>query len=125
MHDAVYAAQQGENQGAFARARLEQIAAGVGLDGAPFTACLDDPAPLVDVLDDTAAAVRAGVESTPTIDVNGRRFVGVPDLPTLTAAIEAAAAGASPAPLPSARPLGGDWADTPTDGRAAGDRPRP
>ena len=120
MHDAVYAAQQGENQGAFTRERLRQVAASVGLDAAAFAACLDDHAPFVDVLDDTAAAVRAGVESTPTIDVNGTRFLGVPELPALLAAIDAAKAGASPAPLPTPRPLADDWSTVLTDGRVAG-----
>jgi protein-disulfide isomerase len=36
MHDAVYAAQAGENQGGFARERLAQIAATVGLDATRF-----------------------------------------------------------------------------------------
>ncbi len=79
MHDAVYAAQQGENQGAFARARLAEVAATVGLDSAAFDTCMDDRSVLVEVLDDTSAGVRAGIMSTPTVDVNGTRFPGVDD----------------------------------------------
>ncbi len=120
MHDAVYAAQQGENQGAFARARLEQIAQSVGLAMAPFTACLDERAPLVAVLDDTAAGVRAGIQSTPTIDVNGTRYLGVPDVSTLLAAIDQAAAGASPGVLPTPQPTSDPWSTVPTSGREAG-----
>ena len=120
MHDAVYAAQQGENKGAFARDRLLQIAASVGVDAPSFATCLDEPGVLVDVLDDTAAGHRAGITSTPTIDVNGTRFLGVDDPAKFLAAIDAAAAGASPAPLPTAAPSSDPWSATKTDGRSAG-----
>ncbi len=121
MHDAIYAAQQGENQGAFARTRLAAIAATIGLDPTAFAACMDDRSVLVDVLDDTAAGVRSGIVSTPTIDVNGNRFLGVPDVTKLLAAIDAAVAGASPAPLPTAQPSKDPWSGTATTGRVAGD----
>jgi protein-disulfide isomerase len=120
MHDAVYAGQQGENQGAFARPRLLQIGASVGLEAAAFSACLDERAPLVEVLADTAAGVRGGIKSTPTIDVNGQRFLGVPDVARLLATIDAAAAGATPAPLPTRAPSPDPWTGTPTSGREAG-----
>jgi protein-disulfide isomerase len=120
MHDAVYAAQAGENQGGFAPAKLAQIAASVGLDPAAFATCVADKASLVAVLDDTAAGVRAGIVSTPTIDVNGNRFLGVSDVPKFLAAIDAAAAGASPAPLPTAVPSSDPWVGTVTNGREAG-----
>jgi len=120
MHDAVYAAQAGENQGGFAPAKLAQIASSVGLDPTKFSACIASRAPLVDVLDDTAAGVRAGVVSTPTIDVNGNRFLGVSDVAKFLATIDAAAAGASPAPLPTAAPAADPWAGTVTNGREAG-----
>lgn len=121
MHDAVYSAQQGENQGAFARTRLQQIGAAVGVVPTTFTACLDERAPLVDVLADTAAGVRSGVVSTPTIDVNGTRFLGVPDVAKLLATIDAATAGASPAPLPTRAPSQDPWAGTTASGREAGE----
>ena len=120
MHDAVYAAQAGENQGGFAPAKLDQIAASVGLDPAKFAACVADKAPLVAVLNDTAAAVRTGIASTPSIDVNGTRFLGVPDVAKFLAAIDAAAAGATPATLPTAPPSADPWIGTTTDGREAG-----
>ncbi len=120
MHDAVYAAQAGENQGGFAPARLAQVAASVGLDPAAFAACVGEKGPLLAVLESTAEGVRSGVVSTPTIDVNGNRFSGVPDVGKLLAAIDAAAAGASPAPLPTAPPTADPWAGTVTDGRVAG-----
>ncbi len=121
MHDAVYAAQQGENQGAFARTRLAQIAAGVGLDAAAFGACMDDRSALVEVLDDTSAGVRSGIVSTPTIEVNGTRFPGVDDVSKLMATIDAAASGASPAPLPTPASSPDPWSGVATNGRVAGD----
>ena len=120
MHDAVYAAQAGENQGGFAPAKLAQVATSVGLDPTAFAACVAEKAPLVAVLDDTAAGVRTGIASTPTVDVNGNRFLGVTDVAKILAAIDAAAAGASPAPLPTAAPVSDSWEGTVTDGREAG-----
>lgn len=120
MHDALYAAQAGENQGAFAPPRLTALAGSIGLDAAGFAACVADRSPLVEVLDDNAAAGRAGVTSTPTVIVNGRRFLGVTSPAELLAAIDAAAAGATPAPDPSVAPLPDPWATVETDGRTAG-----
>ncbi len=125
MHDAVYAAQNGENEGAFARDRLAAIGASVGLDGAKLEACFADRSLLAEVLADTAAGVRVGIESTPTADVNGTRFLGVPKFDDVKAAIDAAVAGATPVPLPTQRPINDPWAGTPTDGRTAGDAAAP
>ena len=125
MHDAVYAAQDGENQGAFARPRLAQIADSVGLDATRFAACMDDQARLVEVLDDTAAGVRTGIESTPTADVNGNRFLGVPDTAALLKAIDEAASGAPAKPLPTSKPTSDPWTGTTTEGRTAGEAAAP
>jgi protein-disulfide isomerase len=120
MHDAVYAAQQGENQGAFVRTRLAGIAASVGLDAAAFDACMDARATLVEVLDDTAAGVRAGIASTPTVEVNGTRLLGVPDVDRLLTLIDEAAAGATPAPTATPEPRTDAWTGTETSGMTAG-----
>ena len=125
MHDAVYAAQDGENKGAFARDRLAVIGASIGLDGATLEECFADRSLLAEVLADTAAGVRSGIESTPTADVNGKRFLGVPKFDDVKAAIDAAVAGATPAPLPTQQPINDPWAGTPTDGRTAGDAAAP
>ncbi len=125
MHDAVYAAQDGENKGAFARERLAAIGASIGLDGTKLEACFADRSLLAEVLADTAAGVRTGIESTPTADVNGIRFLGVPKFDDVKAAIDAAVAGATPAPLPTQRPINDPWAGTSTDGRTAGDAAAP
>jgi protein-disulfide isomerase len=120
MHDAVYAAQNGENKGAFARDRLAVIGASVGLDSGKLDACFSDRSLLAEVLADTAAGVRTAIESTPTLDVNGTRFLGVPKFDDVKKAIDAAVAGATPAPLPTQAPVSDPWAGTPTDGRTAG-----
>lgn len=125
MHDAVYAAQDGENRGAFSRERLVAIGESVGIDASTLQACFDDHALLVDVLDDTAAAARAGVQSTPTVDVNGTRFTGVPQPGEMEAAIDEALAGATPAPPPTQAPIQDPWAGVATEGRVAGDASAP
>lgn len=121
MHDAIYGAQSGENQGAFARPVLIDLAADVGLDAEAFAACLDDRAVLLDVLDETASGVRTGISSTPTaVVVGGQRFTGVPDIEELTASIESVAGGASPVPEPSPTTLPDQWAALEPDGSTAG-----
>lgn len=120
MHDAIYAAQAGENRGAFAPQRLFQIAREIGLDGTAFSACAGDRDALVAVLDETAAGGRAGITSTPTVDVNGRRFTGITDVAELLAVVDAAAGGAAALPLPTAAPLPDPWVAIETDGRTAG-----
>jgi protein-disulfide isomerase len=121
MHDAVYAAQSGENQGAFAPAKLTQIAASIGLEATAFAACSARHDVLVAVLADTAAAVRSSVASTPSIDVGAQRFKGVSDTTAFLAAVDqAAAAGATPGPSASVAPSGDPWSGTATNGRTAG-----
>ena len=125
MHDAVYAAQDGENQGTFSRAKLEQLGASVGVDAPSFTACLDERGPLVEVLDDTSAGVRAGIQSTPTVDVNGTRFPGVSDVSQLLETVDAAIAGAPPGVLPTPAPTSDPWSSVRTSGLEAGDAAAP
>jgi len=121
MHDAVYAAQDGENQGTFTSAKLTELATGVGADATAFTACTGRHDVLVAVLAETAAGTNAGVKSTPTLDIPGRRFLGVPDATELVSAIDAAAkAGTAPTPAPSVQPSSDPWVGTSTSGRTAG-----
>ena len=70
-HDLLFAAQKGENQGAFSRANLVTFAGIAALDATPFTACLDDPSVAKAVAAETAAGRALGVESTPTLRVTG------------------------------------------------------
>ena len=70
-HDLLFASQQGENQGTFARANLLTLAGIAALDPKTFSACLDDPAVAKAVADETAQGRAAGVVSTPTLRVSG------------------------------------------------------
>ena len=121
MHDAVYAAQDGENQGAFTADTLAGLATGVGADATKFAACTQRHDVVVSVLADTSAGTSAGVTSTPALDIPGRRFLGVPDVNEFIAAIDAAAkGGTAPTPAPTLQPSSDPWIGTTTNGRTAG-----
>jgi protein-disulfide isomerase/uncharacterized membrane protein len=70
-----------ENQKALDRESLFRYAREVGLDIPTFRACLDDPATMDRIAADVAAGARLGIESTPTIFINGRRIQGSLDRP--------------------------------------------
>jgi protein-disulfide isomerase/uncharacterized membrane protein len=70
-HDALF-----ENQRALDRDSLFRYARDLGLDVAAFRTCLDDPATMDRVRADVAAGATIGVDSTPTIFINGRRVDG-------------------------------------------------
>lgn len=88
-HDWLYANQGlSENSGAFNQARLKAIAAAMGgLDSGTFASCLSDPATLAAVTTEKAAGVAKGVNSTPTILINGTN-VADHSLAGLSAAID-------------------------------------
>ncbi len=65
-----------ENGGAFSRARLDAMAAGLGLDTGRFAADFDSAAAAAFVSEGATAAQAAGVDSTPTLIVDGVRFSG-------------------------------------------------
>jgi len=68
-----------------------EIAKGDGLTEAQFDACLTDQAALQALNGRVKAAIDAGVDSTPTFFVNGKKFEGEMSLQQLDAAIAAAA----------------------------------
>jgi len=70
-HDLLFASQQGENQGTFARANLATLARIAAVDATSFAACLDDPAVAKAVAAETAEGRAAGIASTPTLRVSG------------------------------------------------------
>jgi protein-disulfide isomerase len=72
-HDTLYAAQNGENRGAFGAAHLKQFATTVALDQGAFNTCLDSHKYVSRVQQETQAGVQLGVNSTPTLFVNGQR----------------------------------------------------
>lgn len=97
FHGLLFHNQHGENQGAFSRDRLADMAVLAGLDRQAFLDGLDDPAYPPAVEAEHAQGVELGVSSTPTLVVNGQLLRGVPTWDDLSALIaEAAAGGADP-----------------------------
>jgi protein-disulfide isomerase len=96
----IYANQDGENAGGFRPERVKAIAEAAGVDVTDWDACVADPAVLAEVRASTEQGVGLGVNSTPTMFINGT-LVDPPGLRSpdqLGALIEEAAASASPAP---------------------------
>jgi protein-disulfide isomerase len=78
LHDVIFANQNGENEGAFSRARLAQMAAKTDIDVAAWDNCRADPGRATTVARTTADALAAGIDSTPTLVLNGTRSAGLP-----------------------------------------------
>jgi protein-disulfide isomerase len=99
FHDLVFWNQGRENRGDHDAAFIGRVAEQAMLDRGAFDACLtrDDVRSVVRTATNDAAA--AGVQSTPTIVVNGRSIVGVPEYTMLATAIREAAGSATPAPV--------------------------
>ena len=67
-----------ETKGNISRSVAMDIASNIGLDSSAFESCLDSGRGLKVVREDINAAAKAGVKSTPTLFVNGRKLRGVP-----------------------------------------------
>jgi protein-disulfide isomerase len=89
-HDKLFAEQNGENEGAFNRDRLKQFAAELELDSAEFDPCLDTQEYREKIQAESDEARQVGINSTPTLFVNGRKIEGGNDYRVLKAAIESA-----------------------------------
>ena len=94
FQDWTFANQSGENKGAYADARLRSIATEAGLDVAAWDACRVTGEQQAAVRSDTAQALAAGVNATPTMTLNGQTIVGLRSATELGLMIEAAAAAA-------------------------------
>ena len=86
FHDILYANQGGKGSDAFSREHLQRFAVALGLDTAAFASCLDAGKYASMGADDTVAAQQRGVDSTPTVFVNGREVGG--NLEEMRAAIQ-------------------------------------
>jgi protein-disulfide isomerase len=71
MHDAMFA-----NQRALHVPSLKQAARALGIDGEKFDQCLDSGKHTANVRADYELGEKMGVNSTPTIYINGRPLVG-------------------------------------------------
>jgi protein-disulfide isomerase len=101
-HDWLFANQQGENQGAFSRTRLNAIADKVELDRTAFDACMAASTERAKIQANTNAAVAAGIHATPTFVVNGGQPIsGLPQYDSLVAYLRSLLPSGSPA-APSA-----------------------
>jgi protein-disulfide isomerase len=91
-HDALFMAQGAENSGTFSDAKLKEIASSLGLDAQTFGACLDSGQHKNSVAAEKAEGESLGVNSTPTIFVNGKQVADWRDYNAFAAMIEAALA---------------------------------
>ncbi len=94
-HDVLFANQSGENLGAFANRRLVAFAESLDLDMSAFNACFSDDAYRDQIDADEQSGLQLGVNSTPTIVVNGTVVEGddprlVPSYDKISQAVEAA-----------------------------------
>jgi protein-disulfide isomerase len=92
-HGLLFHNQHGENQGAFSRERLADMAVLVGLDRQAFLDGLDDAGYQAAIEAEHAEGADLGVSSTPTLFVNGELIRGVPSWDDLAAVIATAASG--------------------------------
>lgn len=74
--DTLFNNQAGENQGAFNDANLEKFAQEVGLDMTQYRTCMDQRTYLGKIQTSSQAAQQRGVNSTPTLFINGQKVVG-------------------------------------------------
>lgn len=86
-HDRLYAAQAGENSGAFSKANLKRIGVDLGLTG-PFAACVDAGAYATKVRESRDAGQAKGVRSTPTLFINGTKVEGALTFDQLRAKVD-------------------------------------
>jgi protein-disulfide isomerase len=89
-HDALFAAQAGENRGAFSSARLKQMASNGGLDRAMFDAALDSGKYKSVVQAETSEGRKLGIDSTPVFFVNGVKIPGAQPYSVFKSTIESA-----------------------------------
>lgn len=75
-HNTLFANQRGENVGAFRDAALKNFAVAIGLDEAAFNECLDSGRHSQVIQTEIAEGRERGVESTPTLFINGERING-------------------------------------------------
>jgi len=95
-HDALYNAETKdgkENNGNITRAFLIKLAGDAKLDVPAFTSCVDSGKYATKIQQDMQDAQQYGVNSTPTVFINGQKFEGALPTAQFTAAIDAALVG--------------------------------
>jgi protein-disulfide isomerase len=94
-HDILFANQNGENVGAFTDKRLQAFAESIGLDMTAFNKCFKANAHSAEIEADYQQGVAAGVNSTPSVFLNGKDVSpgSIPTYQQIKTAIDAALAG--------------------------------
>lgn len=90
-HDALFARaaqSEGENSGMFSLVNLVRIGEELGLDANMFSECVRAEKYKAAVLADIEDGKQAGVEGTPTVFINGRKFEGALPFETYKTGIE-------------------------------------
>ncbi len=90
FHNYLYDNQGGENEGAFSQVNLKKFGKAIGLNATDFNTCVDSRIHKVDVETETQGGTQYGVQATPTVFVNGKRFEGAQSYATFKQAIEEA-----------------------------------
>ena len=93
FHDTLYKSQTGENIGDFTNDKLKVLASKLKLNTNDFNACLDSSKYKQAVQDEYAFGLNYGVDSTPTLFINGYRYSGALPLYKLDQAIQEVQAG--------------------------------
>ena len=102
-HDLIFWNQGRENRGDYGPEFLAAVANRAGVDRAAWDKCVAADTVRDAIRTETAAASRQGINSTPTLSLNGSKpIAGLPDAASLIAQIQALAGAASP--LPSTSP---------------------
>jgi protein-disulfide isomerase len=98
FHDLVFWNQGRENRGDHDAAFIARVADAAGVDRPAWDACNARNDVRTAIKATTSTALAAGVNSTPTLVLNGQSSAGVPDYDQLAQAIRQLAAAASQAP---------------------------
>ena len=88
FHDYLFTHQNGENQGAFSKDNLKQIAVDLKLDTQAFNDCLDSGKYTQLVKDQSDFAHQLGAQSTPSFLINGTGVVGAQSYDTFKQIID-------------------------------------
>lgn len=95
FHDYVFWNQGRENRGDHDAAFIGQVAGAAGLEPSAFETCIARQDVRATVRSDTSSAAARGIDSTPTLVVNGSYVVGVPDYDRLADLIRSSSGGSS------------------------------
>ena len=76
FHDTLFENWSGENEGAFAYSKLQGYSHDLGMNAAEFTDCMENGRGFNRVRAHHEDAMSRGIDSTPTVLINGERVFG-------------------------------------------------